>query len=362
MNNSYGRSHISRKVVLWACALAELMVLCVSVAEKTATFLTVSVILLVGTGYLALLWSSKERHVKQLLVVPAVLVLASVSLIPFVYAIRASLSNVSPINLLGTWKFVGMRNYVALFRDPVFVDALILTVEYLIVTVAIEFLLGFGFALLLDKLPNFILSIFIVPMIVTPVVAGLIWKSMLNLDTGFVNLLLKSFGLPGVPWLTYQNLPFFGIFPASVQELASRLHLTYGFFAIVSVDIWQWTPFMSLFLLTGLRSLPTELFECSKIDGADSWQTFRFVTLPMLRSVIVVAVLIRMIDVFKAYDTIYAMFGSAVGVRTLNVDLITYVFMTYDYGIGSALAIFVLILISIIVPVFYNLMNRATER
>lgn len=296
-----------------------------------------------------------DKYLKYTLLLPSILILLAVSIFPFIYALRASLFDVSAINLLKTWNFVGLRNYKSLFSDRIFWNALLLTLEYLLFAVAVEYLLGLALALLFNQLPDPFLSVFLIPMMMTPIAAGLMWKSMFNIDNGFINLFLKSFDLEGFPWLTYQALPIFNFLPQAFIIFLEKINFTYGLFTILVVDIWQWTPLMCLFLLTGIRSLPVEALELARIDGATSWQVLRYVILPLLRPLIVVAILIRMIDIFKVYDTIYALYGTGVGVRTLNIHLTTYIFRTHDYGQGSALSIIVLILVSTIVPIFYNL-------
>ena len=350
-------SRVSTRLLLLSLPVC-VVLLAVSIISRNSFFIILSVMILFSNLYVLLLFHLRDRYVKYLFIFPAVIVLVSISIYPFIYALRASLSNVSSINLLEKWRFVGINNYIDLLKDRLFWNSMLLTLEYLVFAVGLEYLFGFGFALLLNKLPNVLLGIFLIPMMVTPIAAGLIWKSMFNIDNGFINIFLVSHGMNPLPWLTYKPITMFGIFPSSLQGLAERLNLTYGFFAIVVVDIWQWTPLMCLFIVTGLRTLPTESFEMPQLDGATFWQTLRYVSIPLLRRVIAVAVLMRMIDVFKVYDTIYALFGTGVGSRTLNVHLTTYIFRTHDYAEGSALSVVILLIVSFIVPMFYNMTSR----
>ncbi|TKJ46380.1 hypothetical protein CEE35_00165 [Candidatus Aerophobetes bacterium Ae_b3b] len=311
--------------------------------------------------YLFVLTLFKDKYLAYTLIIPAVSILFLVSIYPFVYSLRASFFAVSGINLRRTWPFIGLRNYISLFSDSLFWTVLIRTTEYLALAVTIELFAGLAMAILFSKVRRIFLSVFIIPMMIAPIVTGLLWKSMFNLENGFINKLLGYAGFSDVPWLTYKVLPIFSFLPQPYKHLAQNLNMTYGFFSILIPDIWQWTPLVALFLLAGIKSLPEKVFESAQMDGAGAWQTFRYITIPLLKPIITVTILIRMIDVLKVYEPIWAMFRTGIGVRTLNMQLTTYLFRTHDFGKGSALSIVVLLLVSIIITVFHRILYRRKE-
>jgi multiple sugar transport system permease protein len=304
-------------------------------------------VLLLTAYVLVLLWW-QDKYLKYILVLPSVLLLLAVTVFPFVYALIVSFYDVSAATINDVWKYIGLDNYKFLVLDRLTYQSVILTIELVLLAVFLEFAIGLTLALLFDRVHSIFLSLFLVPMMTTPLIAGLIWKSMFNLDTGFINILLGQLKLPGVHWLTFETLPVFNRWEAPSQVL----NLTYAMVANLVVDAWQWTPMMTLLLYSGLRSLPVEPFESAVVDGANPLQVFRHITLPLLRPVALVAVLIRLIDAVKTYDPIWALFGT--GFRTLNIYLGTFFFRSRDYGGGSALSILILMLVSALLPVAFK--------
>lgn len=186
-------------------------------------------------------------------------------------------------------KRFGALNYIRALTSSGFWEALATTVSYTVLAVAVEFSLGLGVALLLNTEflgRSVVRSIAIVPLAVTPVVVGLVWRVLYNTDYGVLNYYLHAVGLPTSKWIAGMST---------------------ALLSVVIVDIWQWTPFATLILLAGLQTVPVDILEASQIDGASSLQRFRFITLSFLKTPILVVFLFRSIDSFKVFDNIYAL-------------------------------------------------------
>ena len=208
-----------------------------------------------------------DRSLPYLLIAPTVAVLVALSIYPLLYAIKVAFQTGSGES--ARWTFA---NFARLSADSFFLSALWHTLVYATVALTFEFLLGLGLAVLLDR-PlrgrSVFRAILLIPMMLPPVVVGIVWRLMLNPDFGAVNGTLKSVGM-NTDALTWTASP--------------KLALL----SVIAVDVWQWTPFMFLVLLAGLQAIPQEPYEAAMIDGASAWQTFLHVTLPMLRPAILI--------------------------------------------------------------------------
>ncbi len=330
--------------------------------EYTASILGITVLGLVGM-YVGALLILDDRHLKWMLIIPSTVVLSVISIIPLFYLVHLSLRRITMINFRTGGEFSGLQNFrFLLFQDPLFWPVLFRTIEYVLITLTLQFLIGLGLALLLNRDfrgQNLISNILLIPIMTTPIVIANLWKYLLNLNNGGINNMLdQAFGLPPIPWLTNQPLPLIASLPGA-DWLATHLNLNYAFASIVLVNVWQWTPFVFLLLLAGLKSLPTEPLEAARVDGASAWQRLRFVTLPMLRPVISVILLIRLVDLMKVYDQIWALFGNATFVRTLNVHIFTIGITNQNYGVGAALSLIVLMIVLVLSIIILNVALRA---
>ncbi|MCX6089550.1 MAG: sugar ABC transporter permease [Candidatus Atribacteria bacterium] len=285
----------------------------------------------------------RDKYVGILLLLPALIILAFLSLYPFFFTIYLS---VHDYFLLQTWipkVFVGLKNYLQLIQDPLFWNTLSVTLRYAGIVVAIEFFLGLGLALLVNmniKGRNIITSLLLAPIIMSPIVAGLIWGYMYNPEFGVINFFLnKLFGV--------KDLVFLG-------------DTRYAFLACIIVDVWQWTPLMFLILLAGLQAVPTEPYEAAQIDGASPSQCFRYLTLPLISPLILISLLLRMIDACKIFDTIYILTGGGPASVTESLSLYAYRnnFVYFNMGYGAVLAFILLILVTIFCVLFNRMLSR----
>src|SRR6185503_2223407 len=273
-----------------------------------------------------------------LLIAPTVVVLVALSIYPLFYAIKVAFQTGSGDSL--RWTFA---NFARLASDSFFLLALSRTLIYATVALTFEFLLGLGLAILLDR-PMRGRSIFraalLIPMMLPPVVVGVVWRLMLNADFGAINSALQSVGI-NTESLTWTASP--------------RLALA----SVIAVDIWQWTPFMFLVLLAGLQAIPQEPYEASRIDGASAWQTFRHVTLPLLRPAILIALLLRTMDLLRVFDQIYILTQGGPGFATETVSLYIYrtAFRFSNFGYAAAMSFVLLIITNVISAGYIRLLQ-----
>lgn len=277
---------------------------------------------------------NRESVFKIMLVTPMQLLLSFLLVPPFVIAIYLALVNWQPI--FGSWTeapFVGVANFVRLFRDRQFFETLARTVAIVAISVGFQFVLGMALALLFNREfhgKKVCVSVILYPIMLPWVVVGFIFY-LLFLDHGPVNYAISSLLGPGatVSW-----------FSSSVTALV----------AIILADIWQWTPFMFLMSYSALGAVPKELREAAMTLGANTWQIFRYVIFPSIKPVVLIALIIRALECFKIFDLIFIMTRGGPGVSTESVSLYIYR-MGFRYGqlsFAAAVAIVVLLAISLV--------------
>ena len=280
---------------------------------------------------------------------PAVLVMAGGLLYPIFDALYLSFFDWKIATPFSKASHVGFANYVRLASDPDVRESLWVTVRFGFWTITIEMVLGVALALLLEKPirgASVFRTIFILPLMVSPVVVGLIWRYLFDARVGWINHYLGEwFGIEPLIWLGAPDL---------------------AFFAIVLTDIWQWTPFIFIIVIAGLQALPSEILEASRIDGANWWQQTFLVKLPMIRSILVIALLMRLIDVFRALEVMYVMTGGGPGRATELMSLHIYnrAFDAQLLGYASAIAVLliaVVFLLSLGILAHGNPMNEKSD-
>jgi multiple sugar transport system permease protein len=233
-----------------------------------------------------------------------------------------------------------------LFSDQFFLSALSHTFEYAAIALTIEFLLGLALAMLLHgtiRGRNLFRALLLVPLMLAPVVVGVIWRLMLNSNFGALNGTLKRFGFHAEA-LTWTASP----------KLAMA--------SVIIADVWQWTPFMFLILLAGLQAIPQEPYEAALVDGSTAWQTFRYVTLPLLKPAILIALLLRTMDLLRVFDHIFILTEGGPGFATETLSLYIYrtAFRFSNFGYAAAMS-FVLLVLTNLISVAYIRMLRAQD-
>jgi multiple sugar transport system permease protein len=275
-----------------------------------------------------------------LLIAPTMITLVVVSLIPFLYVLFLSLHDVRYGQVRD---FAWFANYATLLTDPRFWNSMLVATIFVLIAVPLEFMLGLIGALILNRgirLRPILVPFLFIPTMMAPIVVGLLWKIMLA----------GSWGL-----ISYNLLERFGFF-----KEASIFASNAALYALILVDVWQWTPFMMLAFFAGLQSLPVNPYRAAAVDGADPVQTFFRLTLPMLSPVLAVIGLLRLIDAFKVFDTIFLLTGGGPGAATESPSILAYklVFEYWKVGEASALAALVWIAFFLFCSLFYHVARK----
>jgi multiple sugar transport system permease protein len=275
------------------------------------------------------------------LLAPALLVLVLVSLVPFCYAAYLSLHSVE-YGQVGDWN--GWDNYVKLLHNDRFWNSLRVAGIFMLIAVPLEFLLGLGGALILNQRVwgrSVWLPLLFIPSMMAPIVVGLLWKIMLA----------GSWGL-----LSYNVIERFGLLP-DTSIFASSDH---ALIALALVDVWQWTPFMMLAFFAGRQALPMSPYRAAAVDGANGFQTFFRLTLPLLTPLLVVIGLLRFIDAFKIFDSIFILTSGGPGVSTESPSMLAYkmTFEQWRIGESAALAVLVWLAFFALCSVFFQIAKK----
>jgi multiple sugar transport system permease protein len=261
---------------------------------------------------------------------PSLLVLLLVGVYPFVFMIVLSFRKLDFRRLGTAGDFIGLENYRSLFDEPVFFSSLKTTAFIVFTSVPLELVLGFAMAYLFNRnfpLKRLAVTITIIPTVLAPIAIAVMWKILLATPWGF--LMYNGFYRLGM----FEDVSIFG---SPGWALA----------AIIAIDVWEWTPFMFLVFMAGLGGLPQRPYEAAAVDGASAWQTFWYLTLPLLSPFILVMLFIRLIDAFKIFDTIYVLTKGGPGVATESISIFAYRF-NFEYwklGESSALAVVIFLL------------------
>jgi multiple sugar transport system permease protein len=263
-----------------------------------------------------------DRNLKWIYVLPAVIFVLLMMVFPILYTVRISFYEWS-MSAVTPPKWVGLENYIALLTESRFWDTVSSTLYFTVVALVIEVVLGVAIALLLARdfrSKNLVKTIFLLPMVATPVAMGLVWLLIYEPSIGAANMLLKTIGLEPQLWLGSPN-----------QALPS----------LIIVDVWQWTPMIALIVMAGLATIPQEPYESADVDGAGRWRKFVSITLPLLKSTILVAAMLRLIDVLKTFDIIYATTqgGPDLSTETLNIYGYVLGFQYFKLGMASSLLV-----------------------
>ncbi|MEL7150930.1 MAG: sugar ABC transporter permease [Pseudomonadota bacterium] len=258
---------------------------------------------------------------------PAAVIMAIALIYPLGYMIWGSFRDWDPTQTIGEAEFVGLKNYITLWSDPNFRESLWVTLKFAFFVVTFEMVIGVGLALLLDRNirgMSMLRTMFILPMMIAPVVVGLMWRYMYHPTVGTFNRTLESLGLPKVDWLGDHAL-----------------------MSVIIADIWQWTPFIFILSLAALQSLPRSALEAARIDGATAWQQIWYIKLPLMMPVLIVTCLLRLIDAFKVLEVILVMTEGGPGLSTeilaLRISRTATEFR--ELGVAAAMSNYLLLLL-----------------
>jgi len=267
-----------------------------------------------------------------LLMAPTMIWLLAFIVYPLVFSIVMVFKQFKLKRGLTFWDmpWVGLRNLENAFADENFRKSLVVTIEIMVVAVSIEFLLGLGIALLLNKKGvkgHFLfMTLLLTPMMMPIIAGGLTWRMLLDVRWGAVNVLITSLGFPPVDFLG---------------------NITLALPSVMLVDIWQWTPFVVLILLSGLRAIPEELYEAAVVDGAGRVQSFASITWPLMAWPVMIVLLIRSMDAFKIFDVVYSLTFGGPGSSTTTASFFIYKqgFSQFNLGYAAALSWIVFVIV-----------------
>jgi len=269
----------------------------------------------------------RSRAWKWLLMAPFAALVLGVIVVPFINSIylsftQATLPKVSQEGMFGV-PIEGFGQFKKAFGDPKLKNALQNTIVFGVISITLEMIIGTALAFLFNRRirgGKLFITVMIIPILAPPVTVGLIWRYLLDSNLGLINYLLSLIGIPPVRWLASSSLAM----PS-----------------LIAVDVWLATPFVFLVMLAAVRSLPVEPLEAARIDGANAWQRFWRVQLPMLRPIIAVILMIRVVDALRVFDVIYTLTGGGPGTQTQTIVPYIYkvVFEQMNSGYGSALAV-----------------------
>jgi multiple sugar transport system permease protein len=280
-----------------------------------------------------------DKMIGILFIIPVVGLLFFTSLYPLIYSLILSFFKYD-LTISKEMEFVGFQNYIIAFKDKYFLYSFFITIIFVIVTVAIEVIIGLIVALLFareGKRLRIARSLILIPMVITPVVVGILWRVLLNPDFGLINYFFTVIGLAPKQWLGDPKI---------------------ALISVMIADIWEWTPFVTLCFVAGITSLSSDLFEAARIDGANDYQLLRHIMLPLLKPVIIVTILLRTLDAFKVVDTVYVMTYGGPGNSTKLMSLFIYERGLKYFRIGYASAISWIFLIFMFFFSFYLIRQR----
>ncbi len=284
-----------------------------------------------------------KRRTSYFLVIPTVVVLVLIVVFPMIYSITVSLLNFDI--RIPNHTFAGLGNFVKVLTDSNFYHAALVTGIMLIAELIVEFIIGLIIAMLLMQIPlsrKIYQPILLIPMMVMPVVVGYVGRLLFEVGTGPINYFLNIVGIKSLQWHASPHL---------------------ALLTIIILRVWRWTPFVMATLLAGLLSLPMEPYESVQVDGANARQTFFYLTLPMLKPVITLVIIMRALEILQAFDIVYVLTKGGPGISTMPLSLYTYLtgFRYWDIGQASAAAWLIMIPLSILVTFFVKLMEKGEE-
>ncbi len=290
-----------------------------------------------------------DRAIQNLFIWPTLILLIVMNIFPLFYSLYLSFTDYSAVARQAP-NWVAFQNFAEVLQSERMWQYFATTGRFAFLTVSLQTLLGFGLAMLVREKfrgSGIVTTLILIPMMLSPVVVGLFWKLMFNPTFGYLNFLLGFTNAATAPdWLAgrFGNQPIPGL----------------ALWSVVLVDVWMWSPFVMLLALSGLKAIPDYLYEAAAIDRASSWFQFWRITLPQVAPLLLIAVLFRTIEAFKAFDLVMGMTGGGPGTQTelVAVNLYRRAFTEWDTGVASAVAYIVLIIIIAISNLYIRYLNQ----
>lgn len=288
-------------------------------------------------------FGERERFILAL-ILPAVIILLAFQIVPILIGANASFRNYSLFNPQKT--FVGLANYRRILTDPLFFGIVLPnTFVFMLASVSGGLLAGLTLAMMLNRRflgERLVRTAILLPLMVAPVVAAIMITWMFNDQFGIANVIMQALGFEPVPWM-----------------ISRWTAMT----IVIMTDIWLWTPWFTILILAALQSLPPEPHEAARIDGANAWQIFRNITLPLLRPVLMVCIVIRTIDAFRVFDIVWTITkgGPARSTEVFSIYAYKQAFVYLNFDMGSAASLIGAVIIMVVGGVLYKALNYLVE-
>lgn len=286
-------------------------------------------------------WQRRDKLVAMLLLGPAVIYLLALSIYPTIYSLWIAFHNYS-LYRRDLVSFSGIDNFTDLLDSDVFKQSFQVTLVFAAAAVLIELLLGLAIAVLLDRKMrgvNALRTLLMIPVLISPVAMGLTFRYIFAPTYGLLTYLLRLVHIPSPDW---------------------TVSVAWALPVVIFADVWQWTPFVALILLSGMQSVSTEVTEAAELDGLTEWQKLWRIVLPLIRPVLLVVVLIRLIDSIRMFDLVFVMTRGGPGSTTEVLSLFSYVtgFASGDMGSASAIAWVTVVIVNVLVAVFLRFLSK----
>lgn len=284
-----------------------------------------------------------ERLAPALMLAPAVIILLALVIGPFVFLIDTALHRQ---NLFQTTppRYVGADNFYYLFVSTKFQVALVRMFVFAVTALAAEFVLGFVLAAWVHRLRDLpgmaiVRTLLTTPILVAPIVAAVMWRFMYQPDFGVINYILGLLGIPKPGWLSDPDI---------------------ALFAIVAIDVWQWTPFVFLIVLAGMYAIPRSLYEAAELDGTSLWRQITHLTIPLLKRVLVIVLLLRLIDLLRAFEVIVATTQGGPGDASYTLPVLVWetAFVNFQMGDASAASLVLLVIVTLVITLLIRAISR----
>ncbi len=287
-----------------------------------------------------------ETRDAWIMMAPALIILAVIAVFPVLRTFWLSLHEMVLTDPSSGYPFIGLANYLDIFKDPSAKGAIWFTLQFTVCTVALELVIGFAAALVMNRAfrgRGFVRASILVPWAIPTTVSALMWKFIYNDQYGMFNDILYRLGL--------------------IDHYQAWLSTHGGsFMALVITDVWKTAPYMALLILAGLQMVPEEMYEAAKIDGAGVFQRFFRVTLPTVKSTVLVALLFRTLDAFRVFDLVSVMTGGANGTESVSLYAYKHLMKFLDFGYGSALAVMIFVVVFLISLIYMRFLgDRLTD-
>ena len=276
--------------------------------------------------------SLRQKSTPLMFLLPSLIIMAFILLVPIIMGLRLSFFEWLLRDISKEPTFVGLRNYIELFKSDNFRTSVSVTIRFVLSVVVIEIVAGLILALLLEsglKGMRFFRTLFVLPIMVAPVVVGVMWRFMYNPSYGKINYLLTQLGFERVGWLSNPDI---------------------ALISVIIADVWQWTPFVFLLALAALQGVPQDLSDAAVVDGANYMQKLLRIKLPYIASILGVTAILRLIDAFRSLVVIFNLTYGGPGVSTevMSLHLYKSAFVSQRLGLASAIAVLLLLLIVIL--------------